>query len=701
MKLKGKTKDVGGLFTTQRLSYYSIIFNEFDRVNEVAAIRDTYSWLFRKDSGVKMVTYGGVFVDEAFAKALSLAGVPREKVMDFLNRAGDKLSKIFKHPGKFLKNLIKSVSQGFIQFKEKFPHYLKKGLMEWIFGKVGGGKVDIPKDFSPQSILKLVLQVLGFTREYIRKKVAKVIGEKNVERIKRVWQLISYTMKEGLGGLWIKLKEFVGDLKEKIISAVKNWLIFELVTTAVAFVAKLFTPISGLVAIIKMIYNVIKFLIEKARQLKEVFQAIVTSLSEIVEGNITKAADKVEEVLGRLLSLAISFLAGLLNIRIVKGVRMAIKRIKDPIDAAITKLINKIASGLKKVGFKVKKGAKKIKEKIKNWWKAKKTFKTKDKKIHKVFFKGKSFKLMVASTAISVEEKLSDFQSNIDNLLNPKLKKRAEILIFSIYKKNKLLKLDAKKLVQASMGKKQISGESIENIDKNQLSIAISLKELYDIFGSHDTKEYGEGAKTKIGDLIVYMPKGKGVALRVVKVMQQKEFYGEKYNGIIASYKEGSIFLPYKEYGKKWDNPATPTFNPWLKSGNKAIIRIDKKHLNTGTKAGKVPKNVQTKIGYDSTGHWKFSGHLIAKILGGPGDYKSGNIVPMTHTANNTKKGMPGIEKPVLKDVKNYGVYDYSAEALYNNTQRPPYKIIVEAKRIYPTNKNPSDVPNKWDVDNT
>lgn len=59
-KLKRKTKDVG-IITTQITSYYSMIFNHFDRVDEVEAIRDTYSRLHRRDSGIEEISFGSEF----------------------------------------------------------------------------------------------------------------------------------------------------------------------------------------------------------------------------------------------------------------------------------------------------------------------------------------------------------------------------------------------------------------------------------------------------------------------------------------------------------------------------------------------------------------------------------------------------------------------------------------------------------------
>ena len=62
-KLRSKTKDVG-ILTTQWSNYYSLIFNHFDRADEVAAIRDANSRLFRSDSGLGEMNFGSFFWEE-------------------------------------------------------------------------------------------------------------------------------------------------------------------------------------------------------------------------------------------------------------------------------------------------------------------------------------------------------------------------------------------------------------------------------------------------------------------------------------------------------------------------------------------------------------------------------------------------------------------------------------------------------------
>jgi hypothetical protein len=285
-----------------------------------------------------------------FEKALSAAGVDKEQVMGLVEKAGPAIAEIFSHPGRFVNTLIQAIGQGFTQFKDNIGKHLKAGLMSWLFGAMTQAGIQLPQEFSLKSILSLVLQVLGITVERIREKVAKLIGEKNVQRLEKVWQILSTFMKEGLGGLWEMLKDYLGDLKAMVIDEIKNWIISQIIQAAVLKILSMFNPVSGLITIIKTIYNVVKFLIERASQIAALFQAIAGSVVELATGNIAKAANKVEEALARLIPIAIGFLASLLGISgITDKIKEIIKRIQSKVEQAIDKLIQKIVGGIKKL----------------------------------------------------------------------------------------------------------------------------------------------------------------------------------------------------------------------------------------------------------------------------------------------------------------------------------------------------------------
>lgn len=62
-KLNGKIIDIG-IITTQWTSYYDLILNHFQKVEEVKSIRDKYSVIFKDDNGQKEDDFGSFFWEE-------------------------------------------------------------------------------------------------------------------------------------------------------------------------------------------------------------------------------------------------------------------------------------------------------------------------------------------------------------------------------------------------------------------------------------------------------------------------------------------------------------------------------------------------------------------------------------------------------------------------------------------------------------
>ncbi len=57
MKLRGKMKDIGGVFSSEITSYYDLIFNHFDKVGQVKALKNKYSADYKKDNGIKEMSF--------------------------------------------------------------------------------------------------------------------------------------------------------------------------------------------------------------------------------------------------------------------------------------------------------------------------------------------------------------------------------------------------------------------------------------------------------------------------------------------------------------------------------------------------------------------------------------------------------------------------------------------------------------------
>jgi hypothetical protein len=285
---------------------------------------------------------------KAFETALSIAGVPKNAVMGLLGRAGDAIKTIFADPVGFVRNLISGIKQGFTQFVGNIGTHLKAGFTKWLFGAMAEAGIEIPKEFNLQGIFSVVAQVIGLTLNNLKARVVKFIGEKNAKRIEAAWGMMTKFTSGGIGGLWEMLKDYLTNLKETVIDGIKEWVIGQIIKNAVLKIISLFNPASGLVSVIQTIYNVIKFFIERAAQIKELFSAITGAISAIAQGSVEVVASKIEQVLAKAIPVVIGFLASFLGLGgITNKIREIIKKVQDKVNTAIDTVIRKIANSVK------------------------------------------------------------------------------------------------------------------------------------------------------------------------------------------------------------------------------------------------------------------------------------------------------------------------------------------------------------------
>lgn len=274
----------------------------------------------------------------AFEKALGIAGLDKKTIMGFLNNAGPSLGQIFKNPGRFVNTLMGALGQGFGLFRTNIGKHLKAGLMGWLFGTLTKAGVDLPKKFTPKSMFVLTLQVLSITTDTVKQRMAKRIGPQKMVLIEKASGVVGTFLNKGMVGLWELLKNKLSGLKDTLIGMIKEWVMTRIVMSAVTKILSLFNPVSGIATIIQAIYNVVKFLIERASQITTLFSAVAGSVHELAWGRTKKAALKIEQTLVSFLPIAISFFASLLGLG---GVAGHIKKVIKGLSVKIWKAIDK------------------------------------------------------------------------------------------------------------------------------------------------------------------------------------------------------------------------------------------------------------------------------------------------------------------------------------------------------------------------
>jgi len=305
----------------------------------------------------------GNFLEAAkimFKAICKAAGLPADAMLEILSNAKDALIDILKHPIRFLKNLIKATGKGFEQFGKRFMYWFKKGFFGWLFGAIESAGIELPKTFTLKSIFKFILQLTGFTFEYVRERATQMVGERNMEILEGVIEDIKLLFTEGFAAMWAKIKEQAGMIKDMIIQQVSQWLITKIVVAATTKLASLFTPASAIVQAVITMYNMLMFFIERAKQIMQLVASISKAMKTIALGVLQPAANKVETSLGDSIPVLLAFfMARFLGIGgLSEKIQAILEKLRAPVNKIVDTIVGGLISGAKKAWGAAKKGAK-------------------------------------------------------------------------------------------------------------------------------------------------------------------------------------------------------------------------------------------------------------------------------------------------------------------------------------------------------
>lgn len=336
------------------------------------------------------VAAGKKILDFIFEGVLKLAGPFGVRVLGIIRKAGDVISTIINDPIGFLKNLIHAVRKGFDQFSGNILTHLKEGLMKWLFGALSDAGLVLPEKFDLMGILSIVLQVLGLTYDKLRGKLVKVLGETPVKYIEKAFEFLYLIVTKGLAAAWEKFLEFIGDLKEMVISAIRDWVVVTIVKKAITKLVSMFNPVGAIVQAIIMVYDTVTFFIERFKQIMELAEAVFDSIANIAAGKLDAAANYVEKTMARTIPVIIGFLAGLIGLGGISAkIKKIIEGIQAKVDMALDKIVNFIVTKAKGLLAKGKMAVAKGVEKIKAFIFPETKFKTKEES-HRIWIDSKA-----------------------------------------------------------------------------------------------------------------------------------------------------------------------------------------------------------------------------------------------------------------------------------------------------------------------
>ncbi|MBT8183686.1 MAG: DNA/RNA non-specific endonuclease, partial [Eudoraea sp.] len=431
-----------GLFTSL---WKSLDWNDFLKPLDVfKRIFNTF-----KDPVVRLVRFIVTIVKIAIEILLIAMNFPFETVNNIIQKSMEAFGNIKKDPIGFLKNILRGIKQGFVQFFNNILKHLLGGLADWLFGSLGDLGIKKPPDLTFKSILNLVLEILGISVEKIMErvwlkltemygpeKVAKIKGA--VDKLTGIWAFVKDVMDRGPIAIWEYIQEKLSDLWNIVLDAAKGWIMTKIISEVTAKLLSMLDP-TGIMAVINSviaIYRAIQSFIEQLRAMLEILNSFVNGVAEIAAGNIKVAADYLEGAMARGIPVLIGFLANQVGLG---GIGKKLAEIIGKVRAKITEGIDWLVAKALKIGKPVidgvlraiefgedlvEKGKAKVKgaiAKIGQWWKKKKSFTGNDGKSHKLYFKGSASNAVL--TVASEPTPLTDFlnekkNNNKDDSLN-------------------------------------------------------------------------------------------------------------------------------------------------------------------------------------------------------------------------------------------------------------------------------------------
>ena len=326
-------------------------FSIHDLANPIAAFQRIIA-RFGEPIG-RLIAFVITIVQIVIEAILIIMNFPFDLINNIIAKAMQAFEMIKRDPVGFLKNLLRAIKQGFIQFFDNILQHLLTGLVGWLTSELRDAGVPAFADTSLRGIISWVLQVLGISMEKIWEKLAAHprIGPQRVARIRSmintlegIWTFIKDVQERGMAAIWDKIKEQLTNLWDTILNAVKSWIMEQIVNRMVTRLLSMLDP-TGIMAVVNSaiaLYSAIQSFIKYLREMLEIVNSFVEGVVDIASGNITTAANYLERTLARAVPIIIGFLANQVGLNgIGHRVGEMIGRAREMVDQALTWLVNK------------------------------------------------------------------------------------------------------------------------------------------------------------------------------------------------------------------------------------------------------------------------------------------------------------------------------------------------------------------------
>jgi len=327
---------------------------------------------------------------------MQIMNFPIDLINNIIVKAMQAIDMIKRDPIGFLKNLLKAIKQGFVQFFNNIVNHLIFGLTGWLMSELKDAGVPELTDTSLRGVITWILAVLDLSMETIWRKLAEHprIGPERVARIRGmintlegIWTFIKDVQERGIAAIWDKIQEQLNNLWDTVLTSVKNWVMDQIVSKVTAKLLSMLDP-TGIMAVINSaiaLYNAIKSFIKYLREMLQVVNSFVEGVVEIASGNTQKAADFLEGALHRAMPIVIGFLADQVGLGgIGHRIGELIGQAREMVDQAITWLVNKAVE----LGGRLLEMGRSAVAAVLNWWQNRVEFSLPNGERHEVAVEG-------------------------------------------------------------------------------------------------------------------------------------------------------------------------------------------------------------------------------------------------------------------------------------------------------------------------
>ncbi|WP_197371890.1 HPC2 multi-domain protein, partial [Streptomyces clavuligerus] len=260
-----------------------------------------------------------------------------------LAKAAGAVMMILRDPIGFLGNLVRGVGAGLRQFQQNIGRHLQQGIMSWLLGRATEAGLQLPEKFDARGVFTLLAGLLGLTWASIRARITRRVPEAAVAAAESAVPLVAAVRRQGIAGLWDDIRARVGDLRKTLVDKVIDYVVPTLVVAGIAWILSLLNPASAFVRAVKLIIDVITFIVTQARQVIAFMNAVLDAVIAIAKGGAGGVPGLVERALAGSIPLLLGFLAALLGIGgIAARVRQIVQAMARPVQMAVDWVVDRI-----------------------------------------------------------------------------------------------------------------------------------------------------------------------------------------------------------------------------------------------------------------------------------------------------------------------------------------------------------------------